>query len=112
MSADVPHHERHAIVGYVVDRLSLDDETAHSLVDVAEHRNDRLWSNWLFTEAVKECFDESARLEVIERLWQVAAADGVVDEFESELIARIGRRIGVSAEAIASCRERVAGGES
>ena len=98
--------ERHAICRAVTEKLVLDEETAECLVGVAERREDEVWNDWLFTETIKTSFDEYDRLTVIERLWEVALADGTVHPFEERLIARIGRGLSISEEAVAAIRKR------
>ena len=92
--------ERHAICRAVMEKLVLDEETAECLVGVAERREDEVWNDWLFTETIKTSFDEYDRLTVIERLWEVALADGTVHPFEERLIARIASELGISKEAV------------
>jgi uncharacterized tellurite resistance protein B-like protein len=75
------------------------EETAESLVAVAERREDEVWHDWLFTETIRRSFDEYDRLAVIRRLWEVALADGTVHPFEEHLIARIAKELGISEEA-------------
>jgi uncharacterized tellurite resistance protein B-like protein len=78
----------------------LGEETAECLVAVAERREDEVWHDWLFTETIKACFDEYDRLTVIERLWEIALADGTVHPFEEHLIARIASELFISREAV------------
>ncbi len=92
--------ERHAICRAVMEKLVLDEETAEYLVGVAEMREDEVWNDWLFTETIKTSFDEYDKLTVIERLWEVALADGTVHPFEEHLIARIASELGISKEAV------------
>jgi uncharacterized tellurite resistance protein B-like protein len=92
--------ERDAICRAVREQLQLDEETANSLVAVAEWREDGVWHDWLFTETIMRSFDEYDRLAVIQRLWEVALADGNVHPFEERLIARIARELGISEEAV------------
>lgn len=92
--------ERDAICRAVEEELALDEETAECLVAVAEKREDEVWHDWLFTETIKESFDEYGRLAVIQRLWEVALADGDVHPFEEHLIARIAQELDISREAV------------
>ena len=92
--------ERHAICRAVMEKLVLDEETAQCLVGVAEMREEEVWHDWLFTETIRTSFDEYDRLAVVERLWEVALADGNVHPFEEQLIARIAGELGISKEAV------------
>jgi uncharacterized tellurite resistance protein B-like protein len=92
--------ERDAICRAVREELLLDEGTARCLVAVAERHEDGVWHDWLFTETIKKSFDEYDRLAVIQRLWEVALADGKVHPFEERLIARIARELGIPEEAV------------
>jgi uncharacterized tellurite resistance protein B-like protein len=92
--------ERDEICRAVMDELVLDEETAECLVGLAERREDEVWHDWLFTEAIKTSFDEYDRLAVIRRLWEVALADGTVHPFEEHLIARIASALDIPEEAV------------
>jgi uncharacterized tellurite resistance protein B-like protein len=92
--------ERREICRAVAEDLVLDEETAASLVRVAERREDEAWHDWLFTETIQKSFDEYDRLAVIGRLWEIALADGTVHPFEERLITRIATELGIPEEAV------------
>jgi uncharacterized tellurite resistance protein B-like protein len=92
--------EREAICRAVRKELQLDGETASCLVAVAERHEDAVWHDWLFTNTINKSFDEYDRLAVIQRLWEVALADGDVHPFEERLIGRIARQLDVSRQAV------------
>jgi len=92
--------ERDEICRAVMEELVLDEETANCLVGVAERREDEVWHDWLFTEAIKASFGEHERLAVIQRLWEVALADGTVHPFEEHLISRIASELEIPEDAV------------
>jgi len=42
-----------------------------------------------FSRAVKDAIPHEERIWLIERVWEVAQADGVMDEFEANLVRRL-----------------------
>jgi uncharacterized tellurite resistance protein B-like protein len=100
--------ERCAIAKFVRELFNLEDEVATLLVAIAERRADEVWSDWLFTEAIKTGFDSDAQVELIEKLWGVAYADGVLHRLEVQLIDRIATELGLSGEAVERSRRRTA----
>ena len=100
VDGEFDEEERDEICRAVMEELVLDEETADCLVGVAERREDEVWHDWLFTEAIKTSFDDYERLAVIQRLWEVALADGTVHPFEEHLISRIASELGVPEEAV------------
>ncbi|RME65691.1 MAG: TerB family tellurite resistance protein [Alphaproteobacteria bacterium] len=49
-----------------------------------------------FTQAVKDAFDAEERIDIIEMLWEVVYADGVLHAYEDNLMRRIGGLLYVS----------------
>jgi uncharacterized tellurite resistance protein B-like protein len=106
VDARVEEAERRAVAEGMRTLFDVDEEVAETLVAVAEQRVEEVWHDWLFTDAIRRGFDPAGRLALLERLWRVALADGVVDAKESLLIERVGRELGISPEDVQRCRER------
>ncbi|MBW2385270.1 MAG: TerB family tellurite resistance protein [Deltaproteobacteria bacterium] len=104
---DHSEEEQGKIVAIIRERCSLDHETAECLVAVADRKNDEVWHDWLFTSTIKEAYDETERLKLIEHLWEIAAADGAIHDFEEKLVERIARELAVSDDAVSESRARV-----
>ncbi len=100
--------ERGAIGKFVRELFDLEDDVAQLLIAIAERRADEVWSDWLFTEAIKTGFDSDGRAELIEKLWGVAYADGVLHRLEAQLIERIATELGLPEETVEQSRKRTA----
>ncbi len=92
--------ERTAICCAVMEDFALDEETAGCLLGVAKKREEAVWHDWLFTQTIRKSFDEYDRLAVIQRLWEVALADGTVHPFEESLITRIAGALEIPEKAV------------
>lgn len=101
----VEEAERRAVAEGLRALFDVEDEVVETLVAVAEQRVEEVWHDWLFTDAIRRGFDAAGRRALLERLWRVALADGVLDAKESLLIERIGRELGISKEEVRQCRE-------
>lgn len=99
--------ERDSICNIVREQCGLDPEMAETLVAVAEKRNDEVWHNFLFTEQIRTNASPEEQRRVIDRLWEVAFADGIIHRHEAHLIRSIGRELGISDEIIEERREVV-----
>lgn len=55
-------------------------------------------------EMIPHGADSAERTDLLAMAWSVAAADGVVDEFEEALVERLGRLLGFDEAAIAAAR--------
>ncbi len=60
-----------------------------------------------FTGAVKQHFDHDERIEVIEMLWEVVYADGVLHDYEANLLRRVAGLIYVTDRERGDARKRV-----
>ena len=61
-----------------------------------------------FTSLLMRTFDEAGRLRVVEMLWEIAFADGVITEFENHLLWRVADLLAVSPNDRIALRQRVA----
>ena len=60
-----------------------------------------------FTSVLCRELDQDGRKRVVEMLWEVVLADGVVDEFETNLVWRVAELIGVSTRDRVTLRKMV-----
>ncbi|ODR98424.1 hypothetical protein AUC68_08260 [Methyloceanibacter methanicus] len=60
-----------------------------------------------FTKVLCRDLDQDGRKRIVEMLWEVVMADGVIDEFESNLVWRVAELIGVSTRDRATLRKMV-----
>jgi uncharacterized tellurite resistance protein B-like protein len=96
VDSDFDDDERGKILELARDRLELTAEEAETLLQAAEQAADQSVQLLGFTRAIKDKFSYEERVGLIEMLWEVVYADGVVDEFESQLMRRIGGLIYVT----------------
>jgi uncharacterized tellurite resistance protein B-like protein len=88
--------ERNAITALLTDRFDLGPDEARTLLELAEARQAQTGGLFRFTHAVKEGFDADGRIDLIEMLWDIAYADGHVDDYEANLISRVAGLLYVS----------------
>ena len=107
MDDDFDPAERAAIRAVLARRFALDTESVDRLIASAENAADRSSALYRFTRVVAERFDPAARVGMIEMLWEVAYADGVLDADEDALIRRIAGLIFVEDHERGAARRRV-----
>jgi uncharacterized tellurite resistance protein B-like protein len=107
MDDDFAPAERQAIRAVLAKRFALDAATVDRLVAAAEQAADRSSALYRFTRVLAERFDPAARIGMIEMLWEVAYADGVLDPDEDALIRRIAGLIFVEDHERGAARRRV-----
>jgi uncharacterized tellurite resistance protein B-like protein len=107
MDDDFDPAERAAIRAVLAKRFALDTAAVDRLIASAENAADRSSALYRFTRVVAERFDPSARVGMIEMLWEVAYAYGVLDPDEDALIRRIAGLIFVEDHERGAARQRV-----
>lgn len=88
--------ERQAIVRLLADRFAMAPEAALRLLEDAREMVTRSTQLFPFTSLAVKRLDEAERVRLIEMLWHVAYADGVLDPQEDMLVRRIAGLIHVS----------------
>ncbi|MGB0920932.1 MAG: TerB family tellurite resistance protein [Alphaproteobacteria bacterium] len=88
--------ERQIIAQLVRERFDLTPKDAAALAARAETVEHAADDNFEYRQTIRQNFTETERLSIIEMLWRVAFADGVLMPLEADLIHRIGGSIGLS----------------
>jgi uncharacterized tellurite resistance protein B-like protein len=108
IDGNVSDVERAKLHGVIKQRFSLDDATTDELVAEATAVEQQAIDLYQFTARLNRSLDEPARARVVEMMWQIVYADGIVTEFEDNLIWRAADLLGVSRDERIALRERVA----
>jgi uncharacterized tellurite resistance protein B-like protein len=82
------------------DKLHILIKQQFDLVEATQAENESI-DLYHFTSLINRSLDEDGRRRVVEMMWEIAYADGKVDEFESNLIWRAADLLGISS------RERI-----
>ena len=99
--------ERAAIVSIVASRFGLPEGQAVGLVEAAEKAAVDATQLLRFTRVIKDNFSPAERAELIEMIWEVVYADGVLHDYEDSLVRRIAGLIYVSDRDRGAARKRV-----
>ena len=99
--------ERVKLHGMLKLRFSLDDDAADALVAAAAAAEQNAVDLYHFTAKLNRSLDEAGRARIVEMMWQIAYVDGVITEFEDNLIWRAADLLGVPQSERIALRERV-----
>ncbi len=99
--------ERRMIESLVQARFGLSAEEAATLIEAAEREVDAAAQLLHFTRAIKDRFSHEERVEMVEMLWEVVYADGVLHDYEANLMRRIGGLLYVTDQERGAARKRV-----
>lgn len=86
--------EKHAVTELVRKRFDLDEEATDVIMTEAEKKARDAVDIHSFLRVLISNFDPEEQLELVEMLWDVICADGVIHDFESNLVRRV---VGMSA---------------
>jgi uncharacterized tellurite resistance protein B-like protein len=96
--------------------FGLDSQATAELLERAEASDREAVDFYRFTSLLKRTLDDDGRRKIVEMMWDVAFADGVIDEFEENTIWRVAELLDVSTRERVLLRQRVAdeamGGDS
>ena len=93
----------------IIERnFGLDDSATARLIATAECSDHEAVDFYHFTNILKRALNENGRLEIIEMMWEIAFADGHVDELQENIVWRIAELLGVSSRDRIMLRRRVA----
>lgn len=99
--------EQQAILAALKRHFDLDDEAADKLASLGRENQAQAIELFSFTRTIKEAYDYDARLEMIEMLWEVVLADGVLHAYEDQLLRRIAGLLYVEDRDRGEARQRV-----
>ena len=99
--------ERRRILELLEQHFELDSEQASRLVAEAEAQARDSVDFHRFTAVIKDGFGHDGRLEIIEMLWEVAYADGKLDDYEASLLRRVTGLLYIPDQESGAVRKRV-----
>ena len=88
--------------------FNLSSEDAEELADIGRKNQAEAIELFSFTRTIKDSFDHEERIEMVEMLWEVVLADGILHAYEDQLLRRIGGLIYVDDRERGAARKRVA----
>jgi uncharacterized tellurite resistance protein B-like protein len=109
IDGNISQPERDKLHALIKQRFALDDAAADELVAEATEVEQESVDLYRFTSKLNRSLDEKGRARVIEMMWEIVYADGVVTEFENNLIWRAADLLGISGRERIALRARVAG---
>ena len=99
--------ERGAILSILQRNFTLSMGDAEALVAEAEKAQAEANHLVRFTRAIKDAYGPDERAAMLEMLWEVAYADGVLHHYEANLLRRISGLLYVSDREAGAARKRV-----
>ena len=107
MDAEFGPEERAKIAELVEGRFGLSPAESAALLQAASEKVEQSVEVFGFTREIKNAFSPEERIEMMEMLWEVAYADGVLHDLEASLMRRLAGLLHVSDRDSGLARRRV-----
>jgi uncharacterized tellurite resistance protein B-like protein len=108
IDGDISEAECDKLHAVVRQQFQLDEATTDELVAEATAAENEAVDLHHFTSLINRSLDEDGRRCVVEMMWEIAYADGHVDDFESNLIWRAADLLGIASRERIELGHRVA----
>lgn len=106
MDGELKEPERHALTGAIQKRFDMTPEETATLLHLAEGEAKEATDYYQFTALINRHYTPEQKEQIIENMWQVAAADHEIDRFERTLVHKIADLLHVPRPAQIAARER------
>lgn len=107
LDGDFGAGERRTVENLLMRRFGLTEAEVHRLIDEACEEIEQSVDFYSYTRVIRDEFDHEKRVELMEMLWEVAYADGVLHDHEASLMRRVTGLIYVSDRESGAARKRV-----
>ena len=108
MDGNFDNTERTKITNLLIKQFNLPEDVVNEIIGAAEEANAELVELYSITKVVRDHFDESERIRMIEMLWEVIYSDGKLDDFETNMMRRVGGLLYVSDRENGNAKKRAA----
>ncbi len=106
LDGDFDQDEREKISDILRRRFDLDDQSAGDIIDAAATAVDTIPEIYGFTKTIRDNFTHAERVAMLELLWEVAYADGVLHDYEASLLRQVTGLLYVTSQESGAARKR------
>lgn len=103
VQASEKEHMRNVLVAH----FDIDEAEAKHLLEDARDADNEAIDLYKFTSLLKQTLSEEERVLIIENLWEMVFADGVINELEDNVVWRVAELLGVSSRDRMLLKKRV-----
>lgn len=96
VDGEVDRSETKALRNVLERRFDLDHGQAGRLITEAAEKEKDSVDLYGFTSVLKRHLDRQERMKIVEMLWEIVIADGVIHEFEANLVWRAAELLGIT----------------
>ena len=105
----VEDSEKQRLKDIIKKNYGLSDGETSELISAARARDKEAIDLYGFTSVLKKRLDDTERQHVVEMMWEIVYADGMVHEMEDNTVWRVAELLGISSRDRIAMRKRVEG---
>lgn len=105
--ADFGAEEKETISRIASQSFDLPPSEVAALIEAATEEEAETLDLHRWVQSIKQAYSEEERVALIEKMWEVVYADGVLDEYEANLLRRVAGLIYVPDRKSGEARQRV-----
>lgn len=106
IDGDIDAHEQALIQKLIGPHFGLDASEAETLLTQAHEALESANDLFQFTKQINASFSIDHKLQLVEVLWQIVLADGVVDDYEANLMRRVAGLVYITDQQAGAARNR------
>lgn len=110
MDDRVHDEERDMLESRIQDVFSLTQQDTNELVALAVQQREQATDYYQFTSLINKEFTMEQKIDLVRSLWQIAYADGELDEMEEYLVRKVSELLYVPHQAFIMTKNEVNGG--
>ncbi len=107
IDGEVDAREKETLQRVLQTAYGMTPRDVSALITQAKERENQAVDLYAFTSVLTGQLDQDGRKKIVEMLWEIVMADGVIHEFEANLVWRVAELLGVSARDRVRLRKRV-----
>ncbi len=109
MDEEIAEAERAQVLASIAEKFELDAKEAAELMALAEEEAREATDFHQFTSQINLTFSPAQKVKLIDHLWRVAYADGILHKYEEHLIRKVADLLHVPHEQFIATKLRVRG---
>ena len=107
IDGDYSEFEQQTILGLLSKKFDMDRRSVRLVMEEAKIKIDTSVDLFSLTNKINKAFDSDGRVQLMEMLWEVIYADGILEDFEANLMRRLAGLLYVSDRESGEARKRV-----
>ncbi len=111
VDGEFTHEERQDILATLKKDYDLSKEYADALMEASQEALKKSVDLWKFARLINQNYSIGEKIQIIERIWQIAFADGKLDKHEDYLVHKLAQLLRLSHNQLIEAKLRVKQGK-